>query len=65
MNDQPLADAWKKAGDFIVFCNRLHTSEVSEDLYTICEGCDSVESAADQELIRQQMPVLESEIRLG
>lgn len=39
--------------------------KVSGDLYTICEIVISVETAADHELIRQQMPVIESEIRLG
>ncbi|MBS0604640.1 MAG: hypothetical protein JSS60_06355 [Verrucomicrobia bacterium] len=47
------------------FATDFRLPELSGDLFTICEIVISLEHSAEQDLVRHQMPIIESEIKLG
>jgi hypothetical protein len=47
------------------FATDFKLPDHSNETFTICEVVVSLENPVDQELIRHQLPILESEIRLG
>jgi hypothetical protein len=47
------------------FATDFKLPELSNETFTICEVVISLENTVDQELTRHQLPILESEIRLG
>jgi hypothetical protein len=47
------------------FATDFQLHDLRDELFTICEVVISLENHIDQELMRHQLPILESEIRLG
>ena len=47
------------------FATDFRLPELSAELFTICEIVISLENHADLELVRHQVPIIESEIRMG
>ncbi len=55
----------KRPGISSFFAVDFQFPELTEENFTVSEIVVSVESLADQELVRYQLPILENEIRLG
>lgn len=60
-----MVDAWQEAEYLLFFATDFQLHDLRDELFTICEVVISLENHIDQELMRHQLPILESEIRLG
>lgn len=55
----------KRLNAVLVYAVDFHMPEISQDLYTLCEVMINVDNEADLKEIQSNLPIIESEMRLG